>query len=332
VEEDVRSPTGLILGKFMPPHRGHMDLIEAARARVDLLTILVCSRAGEPIPGHVRYAWMRELAPAARVLPITDENPALPEDDPDFWEIWVASIRRAVPEGPHLVFAGEPYGHELARRLGARAVVVDRALSVHPTSASAIRADPLGHWDELLPPVRGHYALRVVVTGSESTGKTTLAERLARHFETVWIPEFARGYLDAKPTPLDPSDIEPIARGQIAAEDAGAREANRVVFLDTDLASTEVYAEHYYGVCPAWIREEGRRRSPHLYLLAGIDAPWVADPQRDRGHMRADMHDLFRRRIAAAARTPVVEVVGSWNERFETARTAVEELLRQSSA
>jgi NadR type nicotinamide-nucleotide adenylyltransferase len=206
-------------------------------------------------------------------------------------------------------------------------VIVDRTRSAHPTSATQIREDPLGRWDELLPPVRGHYARRVVVTGSESTGKTRLAERLARHFGTVWVPEFARGYLDAKPTPLDASDIEPIARGQIAAEEAGARGANRVVFLDTDLASTEVYAAHYYGTCPEWIREEGRRRVPHLYLLAGIDAPWVADPQRDRGHRRLEMHELFRRRIAEAG-APVVEVRGSWDERFEVARGAVEALLR----
>jgi NadR type nicotinamide-nucleotide adenylyltransferase len=329
VEAHVRYGSGLILGKFLPPHRGHMELVRAALERVGeggALTILVCSRRDEPIPGALRCAWMRELAPAARVLAITDENPALPEEHPDFWEIWVESIRRVLPQEPDFVFAGEPYGVELARRLGAEPVIVDRTRSAYRTSATEIRADPLGRWDELLPPVRGHYARRVVVTGSESTGKTTLAQGLARHFGTVWVPEFARGYLDAKPTPLDSSDIEPIARGQMAAEDAGAREANRVVFLDTDLASTEVYAAHYYGACPEWIRDESRRRVPSLYLLAGIDAPWIPDPQRDRGDRRPEMHELFRRRIEESD-APIVEVRGSWEERFEIARTAVEPLL-----
>jgi NadR type nicotinamide-nucleotide adenylyltransferase len=171
---------------------------------------------------------------------------------------------------------------------------------------------------------------RVVVTGSESTGKTTLAADLARQFGTIWIPEFARTYADLKVaqtgTPLDASDVEPIARGQIAAEDRGLADARGLLVLDTDLVSTTVYARHYYGACPAWIEEAARARRADLYLLCTIDVPWVADPQRDRPHLRDHLHDLFAAAIVALG-APCVEISGSWTARVATAIVAVERLL-----
>ena len=101
--------------------------------------------------------------------------------------------------------------------------------------------------------------LRVVVTGSECTGKTTLARALASRFGAPWVPEFCRGYQDARGAPLDASDVEPIARGQIAEADEAESRARRLLVLDTDLVSTVVYARHYYGSCPAWIEEAARR-------------------------------------------------------------------------
>ena len=128
-----------------------------------------------------------------------------------------------------------------------------------------------------------HQPLRVVVTGSESTGKTTLAAELAAHYGTVWSPEFAREYLDRKGSALDDSDVEPIARGQVAGEDEAALRAGRLLVLDTDLVSTVVYARYYYGRCPEWIAELARKRVAQRYLLLCPDVPWVPDgAQRDR--------------------------------------------------
>jgi NadR type nicotinamide-nucleotide adenylyltransferase len=319
---------GLVLGKFMPPHAGHLQLIETAYSRVDDLTVLVCSLAREPIPGALRFAWMRELVPGARVIHVTDENPSEPHEHPRFWEMWTDTIRRAVPDGIDLVFTSEDYGDELARRLGARHVLVDRERRSVAVSGTAVRARPLAHWDHLPAPVRAYYARRVAIVGSESTGKTLLARELAGYFGTVWVPEFARGYLDAKPAPLDRSDIEPIARGQIETEDRAAREANRVLVLDTTVLSTVVYAGHYYEWCPEWIRRAAVERRADRYLLTDIDVPWVSDPQRDRPHMREQMHALFRQALESRG-LPYVLVRGDWAERLRIARDAVAELLRE---
>ncbi|HEX7024108.1 MAG TPA: ATP-binding protein [Gemmatimonadales bacterium] len=170
-------------------------------------------------------------------------------------------------------------------------------------------------------------ARRVVLTGSESTGKTTLAAELARHFGAPWIPEYVRGYMNRKGAPLDAGDVEPIARGQIAVLDAELARAGHLIILDTDLLSTVLYAEHYYGSCPEWIRQEAHARRGDLYLLAGIDVPWTPDPQRDRAHNREEMAELFRHALDSR-RLPFVSLRGGRRERFEAAVGAIERSIR----
>ncbi len=322
---------GLVLGKFMPPHRGHLYLIDTALAHTDELTVLVCTLAHEPIPGQLRFEWMRALAPAARVVHVTDENPSEPHEHPRFWEIWVETIRRAAPGPLDLVFTSERYGDELARRLGARHTVVDLERTRVPVSGTSIRVNPRAHWEHIPEIVRPYFVRRVALTGSESTGKTTLARRLADAYHTAWAPEYARGYLDAKPAPLDASDVEPIARGQIALEDATARAARGVAFFDTDLVSTAVYARHYYGHCPQWIEDAAAVRQADLYLLLHPDVPWVADPQRDPPHLRHEMHALFQARLDALG-ARYAHVTGGWDERLARSRAAVDAILRPLSS
>ena len=171
---------------------------------------------------------------------------------------------------------------------------------------------------------------RVVLIGSESTGKTTLAERLARHYGVSWVPEYVRDYAAAKGSPLDATDVEAIARGQVAREDerrARAAASNeRLLIGDTDLLSTAVYAAHYYGRAPDWVTAAARRRRPDLYLLLDIDLPWVPDPQRDRGHRRPEMHALFRAAVEASG-APFVLVSGDTHARLASARSAIDALL-----
>lgn len=168
--------------------------------------------------------------------------------------------------------------------------------------------------------------LHVVVSGSECTGKTTLARALAARFGAPWVPEFCRGYLDAKGTPLDASDVEPIARGQIADADEAERRATDLVVLDTDLVSTAVYARHYYGACPAWVEAAARDRRADLYLLCAPDLPWAEDGQRDRGNRREELHALFEAALAATG-SEVHLVAGTGEAREKAAATAVAAML-----
>jgi NadR type nicotinamide-nucleotide adenylyltransferase len=171
--------------------------------------------------------------------------------------------------------------------------------------------------------------IRVVLTGSESTGKSTLARQLAEHYDAELVPEFVRHYAANKGAPLDYSDHGPIARGQIALEDEHARHASSLLILDTDLLSTAVYCAHYFGRVPDWISETVRERRPDLYLLCDIDVPWIPDPVRDRGHLREEMQQLFRDATAASG-AAVTSIVGDWDTRWSTARNAIDSLIKSN--
>ena len=171
--------------------------------------------------------------------------------------------------------------------------------------------------------------IRVVLTGSESTGKTTLAARLAAHYGVIAVPEFVREYAATRDGALEFSDHGPIARGQMALEDEAIARGESVVIQDTDLLSTVVYCDHYFGACPPWIIDAARARRPDLYLLCEIDLPWIEDGIRDRGHMREDMQNLFRAAVRASG-APVVVIDGDAEKRLAKAVDAIDQLLLES--
>ena len=318
----------MILGKFMPPHRGHQHLIDFARKRVGKLTILVCSLEREPIAGRLRVEWIKEMVPDARVVHVTDENPQEPHEHPRFWEIWTETIRRCLPTGPDVVFTSEDYGDELARRLGARHMAVDTARQQVPVSATAIRNDPFANWEFIPECVRPYFAKRIAIVGPESTGKTTLARGLAAHYQTVWVPEFAREYLDAKNAErplaeITRTDIAEIARGQMHSEEELARQANRLLICDTELLTTELWSEHFFGACEDWIRRAAIERRYDLVLLLDADVAWVADPHRDAPHLREQFFNRLRDQLQSRGRRFVI-ISGPFDQRLQQAITAIE--------
>ncbi|MDQ2889006.1 MAG: ATP-binding protein [Gemmatimonadota bacterium] len=172
--------------------------------------------------------------------------------------------------------------------------------------------------------------IRVVLTGSESTGKTTLAEELAALYGAELAPEYVREFAVRKGGEILYEDTDEIARGQIAIEDAHAARARQLLIQDTDLLSTVVYCNHYYGQCEEWVVKAARLRRPDLYLLLEIDVPWVRDEVRDREGAREEVQQMFRHAVAASA-APVVVVRGDWAERLRIARAAIDALTGRSA-
>jgi len=317
---------GMILGKFMPPTQGHRYLADFAVGCCRQVSILVCSKAHQPIPGACRHAWMAELFPGCDVVHVRDELPDAPEDHPDFWQLWLPVIQCAVPGGIDAVFTSEAYGPELARRVGAAHVGVDRDRYGVPVSGTAMRADPFAQWRHLPDVVRPYYCRRVVCFGPESTGKTTLAARLAFHYQTAWVPEWARQHLDPQGGVCTERDIDLIGLGQAASEDALAKQANRVLICDTDTLTTTIWSEVYFGGSPAWLTALARERRHDLYLLCDIDVPWVDDRQRDMPHRRQEFIERCRGALERNQRSYVL-ISGDWEQRFRTATAAIDQLL-----
>ena len=319
---------GMLLGKFLPPTQGHAYLVDFARASCDKLTVLVCTLPDEPIPGDLRAAWMREMFPRCEIVHHDAVVPQTPDDHPRFWDIWRRLIRASVPTPIHRVFASEPYGERLAAELGAEFVPVDLYRRAVPVSARAIRADPMAHWRFIPPVVRPYYLRRVRVVGPESTGKSTLAAELAAHFGTCVAEEYARPLLEPKGGRCDLDDIPRIARGQRASEEALARQANRVLFCDTDLTTTVIWSELLFGGCPEWIRAEADQHSYDLTLLLDVDVPWVDDNQRHFPERRRELFDRFKA-VFSAQPGELVVLSGDFDARRAQAVAAVEALMRR---
>lgn len=173
--------------------------------------------------------------------------------------------------------------------------------------------------------------LKVVLFGPESTGKTTLSKRLAEHYNTEWVPEYARHYLQKKWNEerkiCEPEDLIPIAIGQMSLENKLAKTANKILICDTDLLETKVYSEVYYnGYCDPILDKYAQQNTYDLYFLTYIDTPWKKDDLRDRPNNRAEMFMAFSTALKEYHR-PYVLLKGTKEERFNAAINQIDKLL-----
>jgi NadR type nicotinamide-nucleotide adenylyltransferase len=332
-----RAAHGLIVGKFYPPHAGHHLLVRAAARVCRRVSVLVMASSLETLPLERRLAWLREvhaadanveLAGGLDDVPIDLEDPAIWDAHEERFRATLATIAR---EPVDAVFTSERYGDELARRFGARHVCVDLARALAPISGSAARADLAAAWPWLEPPTRAGLALRVVVVGAESTGKTTLAAGLAEalrarggaHGLTRWVPEHGRAYtawklaaaraeaaLAGRPAPRleelrwTGDDFLEIAAAQAAREEAEARAGGPVLICDTDVFATGVWHERYLGERSPAVEALATRGA--LYLLCDDDVAFVQDGLRDGEHLRRWMTRRFAERLEETGRRHVV--------------------------
>ncbi|WP_347157687.1 ATP-binding protein [Pontibacter chitinilyticus] len=170
--------------------------------------------------------------------------------------------------------------------------------------------------------------LKVAITGPESTGKSTLSEQLARHYQTVWVPEYARSYVGNLGRPYTLEDIEAIAQGQQALEQEVQQQASTILFSDTDMLVLKIWSEHAFGHCPAWILEKLAQQDYNLCLLMGVDLLWEPDPQREHPHLRQFFYNWYKRELEQLD-VPYVEIHGQQESRFALARQHVDSLLHQ---
>jgi len=160
--------------------------------------------------------------------------------------------------------------------------------------------------------------LRIAITGPESTGKSELAEKLARHYHTVWVPEYAREYLNRLGRRYEYDDLLVIARGQWESEMRLAAKARTFLFCDTDFLVAKIWCGDKFGKCHPWISEMVEKHRYNLYLLCDIDLPWSDDPLRENPHDRDRLFALYRSELDNR-RMPYAVISGTGEERLRRA-------------
>ncbi|XVS66704.1 AAA family ATPase [Actinosynnema sp. CA-299493] len=338
----------LVLGKFYPPHAGHHHLIRTAAARSRRTTVTVLASSAESIPVTDRVSWLRAEhagTPGLVVLGDVDDHEMDFHSDA-VWELHMGVARavlarRAILDGDpasaavDAVFSSERYGDEMAKRLGARHVLVDLDRGAVPVSGTAVRADPRGQWEWLGRATRVGLCARIVVVGAESTGTTTLSRQLAEALGAPWVPEYGREHTESKlaaARAFDPGvgveglvwtvgDFQDVARRQQELADAAVD--GPVLVCDNDAWAATAWGHRYLGAPRADIAPDAHR--PALYLLTDhVGVPFEQDGWRDGEHLRSWMTDLFRVGLARRG-VPWRLVTGSPDQRLRQALAACEE-------
>jgi HTH-type transcriptional repressor of NAD biosynthesis genes len=281
-------------------------------------------RGDQTIPAGDRARWLEDVVPGNVSIVVT------PDDLPTANEPWAQRALEVLPERPTVAFTSESWGPGWAEAMGCRHVAVDIDRREFPISANAIRADLKANFGWMVPASRAELARRVVVVGTESTGKTTLAEALAETYGTVWVPEYGRSYWEGRRHLVDHSwDTDEFTRIATTHHEVEAHLARRavggLVVSDTDALVTGVWHRRYLGFDSPVLADIAARHRPDLYLVCAPDFDWAQDGTRESLEHCADMH---RHTLASVEKSGVgFEVLtGDHDFRLRRASEHVDEL------
>ena len=351
---------GLIIGKFYPPHAGHHELIRLAGDQCERVSVVVMASYAESIALADRVEWLRaEHAPEpnVHVVGIRCDAP-LDLGDETVWAAQIAAMRAAIApitdEAVDAVFSAETYGDELAARFDARHVRVSR--TVDELRAEHVRQDLVSTWPRLAAPTRAGLTTRVVVVGAESTGTTTVSQRLAAEYvsrggvwsDTTWVEEYGREFTEFKlnhgpavnggavqPKVDDlvwtAADFDEVAAEQTRRENAAALRTSPLLVCDTDAFATSIWERRYLGagarVGQPWAHAPRLPRRD-LYLVTDhLGVPWQYDGLREGDlDIRAAMTGWFIEALTAAGHSWVL-LTGTLEDRVRLALRTIDALL-----
>lgn len=168
---------------------------------------------------------------------------------------------------------------------------------------------------------------KIAITGPESTGKSNLAKHLADHFQTVFVPEFARDYINNLSRPYNQDDILHIAKNQLQNERNVIDNANRFLFCDTELIVNKIWSLHKYNDCHPWILEQIKNNHYDLFLLCDIDLKWEFDTQREHPHLRQFFFDWYKKELEYYG-FPYSIVSGEGEQRIQNAINTINHFFR----
>ncbi|WP_229251203.1 AAA family ATPase [Emticicia sp. BO119] len=275
---------GLVFGKYMPVHSGHLALIEFAKSQCKHVIVSMSFMPNDPIDHSLRFGWLQKIFEEQPNVTLVEKIDDFHDETLPLFEVtklWAEFIRREFPDIEGF-FCSEEYGEPLSFHLGLPCILFDKARELVPVSATKIRQNPLAYWDFIPNVIRPYFVKKICLYGPESVGKTVLSQKLAKYYHTVFVPEAARQVL--KSNDIDEDIIITIGKRQTELVKEQTLVANKLLFCDTDLITTQIYARHYLGFIPEILPVLEQQIKYDLYFLLDIDVKWVDDPLRDLGH------------------------------------------------
>jgi HTH-type transcriptional repressor of NAD biosynthesis genes len=322
-----------VFGKFLPFHKGHEALIRFALTKCDFLTVLVCCSDKEKVPAPVRENWIRQAVTPFTNVEVTSYNyleselPNTSVTSEYVSKLWSEQFKILFPYYD-LVITSEEYGNYVASFMGIRHIAFDIPKRLFPVSSTAVRLDPFTYWKYLPDSVKPYFAIKVIILGTESTGKTTIAERLAEYYQCSLVKEAGREFV-GNSNLIKTEDLQIVALEHAKLIDEAVLGNHPLIIIDTDIHITISYSKFVFGdtlVVDDRIYESNKG---HLYLYLTNDIDYVQDGTRLSKDDR-DSLDLSHREILNQHGIGIIEIGGSLEERMHRAVLLINKLLEEN--
>lgn len=292
----------LIIGKFMPPHKGHEYMIRFAKEFSNNVHVVVDCVKGQTIEPELRKKWLEDEIIDIKVYALDQFMPQDPSETSSFWSIWrtslLSSLNGVVPD---VVVAAMDYGHELADVMGCDFIPIDIARESFPVSATMLRENVYDNWDFLIDSAKPHYIKKICLLGPESTGKSTLGKALAKDLKTIYIPEYAKSIIEKQKGEFYICDVEKFVTAQINTEKALAKFTNKIMICDSSAITTQIYARLCFEEEFQWVDDVIENNQYNHFLLFSPDVPFIKDTHREflinPEEMRTKVFEMFKERL-----------------------------------
>lgn len=329
---------GFTLGKFLPFHKGHKAMIRFGLSKCEQLTVIVCASDLEKVPGHIRQNWIQQTfyqevnAGVLNVIVydyLEKDLSASSEASIDVTGNWAEAFMDAGynKENFDVIISSEDYGELMADLMNMKHISFDKGRELVPVSATAIRQNLFGNWQYLPPAVREYFAIKVVIVGTESTGKTTLAKRLAEKYRGVFVPEAGRDLIPTSES-FTMDDLYNVQHEhQKYIDKAIAFGDSPLILIDTDWHITKSYGKFAFGRGTFFGINRPSKGDLYLYLTNNV--PFVQDGTR-LSEDRRNALDISHREVLGEHKTTFKEITGTdWDARFFEASIAVMQLIQE---
>lgn len=322
---------GFVFGKFYPLHKGHLAMIQFAKCHCKELVVLVCCSDKETITAEIRGNWLREELENDNTIQIQEYSyiesvlPNTSVSDREVSRIWAVEFKSLLPDVDLLV-TSEVYGNYVAEFMNIQHKIFDADRSRQPVSASLIREDLIGFWSFLPNSVKRYFQKTIIISGTESTGKTILAKKLTEALPAVLVEEAGRKLIiDSNHFTED--DLVEVAKSHADAILVAKKQLNPFVIIDTDVYITQSYADFTLGKELDLPNHIYQLNQPDLRLYLDASVPYIQDGGRLSESDRNQL-DYFHRKTLKKYQQDYFEVMGKdWEERSSTAQDCVEKLV-----
>lgn len=322
----MKYKNSLVLGKFYPPHNGHLYLIDTALENSETVHVIVSHNPKQSIPGKVRVKALREIyKDNPNVVIHSGDDRGMPQYDyecetlDEFYSYWVPFVHQFVDD-LDVVFTSEDYGDDFAKYLGIEHYLVDKERKTFPISGTKVRTNPFDNWEFIPKEVRPYFVKRIVIMGPESVGKSTLTKKLADYFNTNLVEEHGRTVFERNGNHVYLDEFIPISNGRQSIEDIQIRHSNKLIFCDTEDITTYIFSKMYYpneykSIEPWFLNKLNTKSKYDLYILLKPDCDAVQDGTRQFLEERIKHYKEIKIELENRE-CNFIEIGGDWDDRF----------------